>query len=114
MLKGLLRIKDAAQGLLYNSESDYPFEVVQLNAPSTSLEQDLMAVVGKSNGAKVERITLEHFFRNMVKVYPDASAEQEMTALKYKNLQDELLQELQDVSVYKIGEVQLDAFIIGK
>lgn len=110
MEQALQRIKKASEGLLYRSESDYPFEVVHLNASSTSLEQDLIKLSTNITDVKVEKVTLEHFIRNMVKVYPDASSEQEMMALKNKNLQDILQHELQDVSVYRIGKIQIDAF----
>lgn len=114
MNEGLQKIKAAAEGLLYISESDYPFELVHLKATSVALEQHLIRLSNHTIDAKVEQVTLEHFFRNMVKIYPDASSEQEMMALKYKNLQDVLLHELQVVTVYRVGEVQFDAFIIGK
>ncbi len=113
MNERIQKIKDAAEGLLYRSESDYPFELVQLNT-SSSLEQNLIQLSTNIKNAKVEKVTLEHFFRNMIKVYPDDVAEQEMMALKYKNLQDVLQHELQDVTVYRVGEVLVDAFIIGK
>lgn len=114
MNERLQKIKEASEGLLYRSESDYPFEMVQLKESSTSLEQELIRSSTNVKDAKVEQVSLEHFFRNMIKVYPDASAEQEMMALKFKNLQDVLQHELQDVAIYRIGEVQVDAFIIGK
>ena len=114
MEQALQKIKEASEGLLYRSESDYPFELIHTKALSVALEQELISSSNKGTDTKVETVTLEHFFRNMVTVYPDASAEQEMMALKFKNLQDVLLYELRDVSVYKIGNVQVDVFIIGQ
>ena len=114
MEQALLKIKEASEGLLYRSESDYPFELVHISAPSAALEQEFISASNKGTDTKVETVTLEYFFRNMVKIYPDAIAEQEMMALKYKNLQDVLQHELQDVTVYRIGEVQVDVFIIGQ
>ena len=113
MDEGLEKIMAAVEGLLYRSEADNPFEVVQFKSLS-SLEQGLIKLSTNLTDAKVEHVTLEYFLRNTVKVYPDASAEQEMIALKYKNLQDVLQHELHDVSVYRIGEIRIDAFIIGK
>ena len=101
-------------GLSYRSESDYPFELVHLKEPLSSLEEELLALLAKEKDTKVEQVTLEHFFKNMVKIYPNDRAEQEMRALKFKNLQDVLQYELQDVTVYRIGEVEVDAFIIGR
>ena len=68
MGEGLQKIKKAAEGLLYRSESDYPFEVVHLKAPITSLEEELISSATKIIDAKVEWFTLEHFFRNIFSI----------------------------------------------
>ena len=114
MEQALQKIKEAAAGLLYRSESDYPFELVHLKVPASSLEAELLLVATKSTDAKVEKVTLEHFFRNMVKIAPDDAAEQKELVSKYQQLQSVLQEALPDVSVYRIGEVLIDAFIIGK
>jgi hypothetical protein len=114
MEPGLQKIKDAASGLLYLSESDYPFEEVCLGGSSSSLEERLLALSGKAKSVQVEQITLEHFLRNMVKVYPGATPEQQQTAQRFQYLQQVLQEELTDINVYRIGNIQIDAFIIGK
>lgn len=114
MEPGLQKIKDAASGLLYLSESDYPFEVVDLGGSSSSLEERLLALSGKTKSVQVEQITLEHFLRNMVKVYPGATPGQQQTAQRFQYLQQVLQEELTDINVYRIGSIQVDAFIIGK
>lgn len=114
MEQALQRIMEASEGLLYRSESDYPFELVHLIAPAASLEKELISLSTNVTDAKVEQVTLEHFFRNMVKVYPDASLEQKETAVKYQKLQAVLQEELAHVSVFRVSEVLVAAFILGK
>lgn len=114
MEPGLQKIKDAASGLLYLSESDYPFEAVHIQADASSLGDHLLAHSGKPKGTQVEPITLEHFLRNMVKVYPGATPGQQQTAQRFQYLQQVLQEELTDINVYRIGSIQVDAFIIGK
>ena len=110
----LQRIKEAAEGLLYPSESDYPFEAVLFEEETASLEERLTALSGKEKGSFVERVTLAHFFRNAVNVYPDATPEQKAIAERFVHLEKMVQQELDSVAVYRIGGVQVDAFIIGK
>lgn len=114
MHSGLQKIKDAAAGLLYLSESDYPFEAVHIQADASSLGDHLLAHSGKPKGTQVETLSLEYFFRNMVKVYPGATPEQQHTAQRFQYLQQVLQEELTDINVYRIGNIQIDAFIIGK
>ena len=114
MNEGLQKIKYASEGLFYISESDYPFELVHMKTASTLLEQELLLISNKGMDAKVEQVTVEHFFRNMVKVYSEASPEEKEIAAKYQQLQTILQQELGDVNVYRVGEIWVDAFIIGK
>ena len=62
----------------------------------------------------VETQTVDYFFRNMVKTYPGYSEEQQATAQRFLKLQELLRQKLKDAQVYRIGSIQIDAFIIGR
>jgi hypothetical protein len=50
----------------------------------------------------------------MTKVYPNSTPEQLKTAQRFQNLQKVLKEVLADIQVYRIGEIQIDAFIVGK
>jgi hypothetical protein len=109
----LQQIQQAAQGLFFLSESDYPFEIVQLQKAG-SIENELLALANKPAGTAIEKTTLDYFLRNMTRIDPDASSEQHDTAQRFKHLQEILKEKLSDIHVYRIGHVQIDAFIIGK
>jgi hypothetical protein len=110
----LQKIKQAAEGLLYRSESDYPFDTISLPHASNALEDQLQPLSGKGKDARIEVVTLEHFFRNMVKVYSDATPEQLQVAKRYQHLLQVLNEELSDCKVYRIGAIQIDIFLVGK
>jgi hypothetical protein len=112
MNKELREIADASKGLVFMSESDHPFEVVELK--SNDPEKEIRQLSGKMGDALLEKQTIDYFFRNMVKVYPEYSDGQRTIAERFLKLQELLKQKLKDVQVYRIGSVQIDAFIIGE
>ena len=106
-------IKEAAQGLRYISETDHPFEVRELD-PNKHVAESVLALCNREPGTQVEKQTLDYFFRNMVKVYPGASDEEQALAKRFMQLQVLLQQKLEDVEVYRLGEITIDAVIAGK
>lgn len=109
----LQKIKQAADGLYFMSETDSPLVLFQLTEKE-NVEQQLLHLSGKESGAIVTQQELEYFLRNMVKTYPGADAQQLQTAQRFQQLQQLLHQVLTDVKVYRIGEVNVEAFIVGK
>jgi hypothetical protein len=109
----LQQIQQAAQGLFFLSESDYPFEIVQLEKAG-SIENELLRLANKPASTAIEKTTLDYFLRNMTRIDADASPEQQETAQRFINLQKTLKEKLTDIQVYRIGSIQIDAFIIGK
>ena len=108
----LEKIKAAAEGLLFMSESDHPLEIITIN-PQHEVEKEIKTLSGKDD-SQIEIQTVDHFFRNHIRTYPDEPAEQTVRAKRFVNLVDTLKKNLDDVKVYRIGSVQVDAFIIGK
>ncbi len=109
----LQQIQQAAQGLFFLSESDYPFEIVHLEK-ADSIENQLLGLANKPAGTAIEKTTLDYFLRNMTRIDPDATVEQHDIAQRFKRLQDTLKEKLSDIQVYRIGRIKIDAFAIGK
>lgn len=114
MQADLQKIREASEGLLFMSEADYPFELVYMEEPVAAPDQKLLALSGKEEGSPLEKVDLPYFFRNQVRVYPESSPEQQARAQRFQRLQQVLQEELTDVEVYRIGTIDIDAFIIGK
>jgi hypothetical protein len=112
MHKDLEQLAEAARGLLYISESDRPFEVVELK--SNDVEKEIKQMAQKPGDTAVETQTVDYFFRNMIKTYPPSSEEEQATAQRFLKLREVLKQNLAGVQVYRIGSIQVDAFLIGK
>ena len=114
MTPDLQSIKKAAEGLLFISESDHPFELVLIEDKPASISNKIIQLAKKPAGTAVEKQDLDYFFRNMIKVYPEFSTAQKITAQRFSSLVKVLRENLTDIHVYRVGEVQVDAFIIGQ
>lgn len=114
LLEGL---RQHTQGLLYQSETDSPLEVVYYPAVSgggAPAAAELTAWAGKPVQEKIETEALPHFFRNVTRETPDIEAETKQAALRFQQLQEFLELHLQEVQVYRVGHRSITALILGR
>lgn len=105
------KLESAASGLLMMSESDYPF--TYFSSSADTINDDLaLQLAGKPAGTTIEVITLDYLFRNMANAESGSVSPEE--AARFQNLAGTLQQELTDLTVYRVGDVQVDVFITGK
>jgi hypothetical protein len=109
----LEKINNAASGLLFMSETDAPFEAVEFS--EASLDQVKQKIrSSSSSGDNLEEQEADYFFRNHVKEYPEHGEEEKAQIQKFKTLILLLKENLADIKVYRVGSIQIDAYIIGK
>ena len=110
------KLKKAAEGLYFMSESDHPFETVGFKPekPEEPIESSLLEYLGLPEGTVVEKQDLTYFLRNQTRDLPEHGTEEKARAQKFRELEALLKQEIPDISVYRIGQVQIDAYLIGK
>ncbi len=85
VLYSLLRIHNAAKGLLYTSESDYPFLLVHYGSDFV-------------RPANARTVYIDDFFKNK----------------ELGHLKSVLQKELRDINVFRLGEIEIDAYVIGR
>jgi hypothetical protein len=109
-------LTEATDGLLYPSESDYPFEYVEWDLPdSKSLtEEQVRRCSGQSSDAPVVVQSLDKLFGQLTEVKDWYGEEETKTAGQYAALKEKLEKELTDIQVFRIGSIETDVFIIGK
>ncbi|WP_114783933.1 nuclease A inhibitor family protein [Botryobacter ruber] len=109
-------LKKAADGLLMLSETEEAIECFFHEKPDHEpFTPDLVVKwAGKPAGKKVEVQELDYFFRNMVREDPDEGPQQHEQAARFRNLVATLKELLQDVKVYKIDEIGVDVYILGR
>ena len=110
------KLRNAAFGLYFMSESDFPLEIFTPDTQPPAGLSDLVLLdwAQKPAGSPIEKVELPFFFRNQVRQLPEHSPVEKNRAERFRNLQKVLLEELTDVTVYRIGKTQVSAFIIGK
>lgn len=106
----LEELRRAADGLWYMSESDYPFEAVRLEGAGEPGPARLRELAGAEKGARVETRSLEEFFREGAGV----RAGERPGPASFEGVLRALRENLADVRVYRIGEVNIPVYVLGR
>jgi len=104
------KLENAASGLLMMSESDYPFEYLNTNERQLN-DALVLKLAQKPEGTPVEQTTIEHLLRNLID--PTSGSVNLATAQRFQQLMATLKQELSNLTVYRVGDVQVEVFILG-
>ncbi|MBV6627331.1 MAG: nuclease A inhibitor family protein [Rivularia sp. (in: Bacteria)] len=110
------KIKSLSQDLVWMSESDYPFDTFTWS--NQELEEvntkNLLEKTNHSLDAPVKVIDMEKFFQRATVEKDWYDSEEKETAQKYQALVETLKQNLDNIQVYKIGDVEIDVYIVGQ
>lgn len=110
----LADLKRASEGLFIMSESDYPFETVYLDGKIELSAQYLRQMAGKNDDATVETRSIEEFF-GAATFEPDwKKGENLIRTPDYQSVVRLLEENLTDLRVFKVGEINIPVFILGK
>ncbi|MEA5621727.1 nuclease A inhibitor family protein [Nostoc sp. UHCC 0251] len=107
------KLKEASTGLLMMSESDYPFEVVQWEGAAPATQEKILQLTG-SQDLPVEIVDLDYLFRNCAFEQEWHNELQKKDVKKFQALIQTLKGNLSDISVYRVGQINIDAYIIGQ
>lgn len=106
-------LQETTEGLLYMSESDYPFEVIRWDGSEQLSPEYLLRVAGGHYSAKVEETTVEKFFRVAAGEQEWKDGAQLELARKYQLLLKLLKENLKDIKVYRVGEINISVYVVG-
>jgi hypothetical protein len=110
-------LTEASEALYYPSESDEPFEYVELTFPPEAeplSERSVAEFLGRRPNNYAEEISLEDFFEPVTTVEDWYENEDRNTVDQYFRLKDVLQTNLTDVRVFRVGRVEIDVYLIGK
>jgi Nuclease A inhibitor-like protein len=106
-------LTQATTDLLWSSESDYPFELVTWDRNVEMTPTALFSKLEQPN-VSIELITLTDFFAPVLSV-EDWYEEEELAQVKrYTDLFHAIESNLADVHVFRVGEVEIAVYIVGK
>ncbi|MEH2220367.1 MAG: nuclease A inhibitor family protein [Nostoc sp.] len=107
------KLKEASTGLLMMSESDYPFEVVQWEGAAPATQEKILQLTG-SQDLPVEVVDLDYLFRNCAFEQEWHNELQKKDVKKFQTLVQTLKDNLSNISVYRVGQINIDAYILGE
>ncbi|MGB3513366.1 MAG: nuclease A inhibitor family protein [Microcoleaceae cyanobacterium] len=110
------RLHETAKGLLWMSESDYPFEAfIWEFGGKVSLDNEIVLKITKhSLETPVKVIEFDSFFKRAITPKDWHKIEEYETVIRYQELVWIMKQYLLDLKVYKVGECKKDVYIVGK
>lgn len=108
------QLKSASEGLLWHSESDYPFKTVYWeNVDDISLHK-LLQKSNRPQGTTIEVKELDRFFSQATEEKDWYNSEEMAECQRYQALVNLLKTHISDIKVYRVGEVEIDVYILGK
>lgn len=110
----LRRLSAAADGLLYPSETDAPFVPFAWETMRDFSIDKLLLATRHNRNTPVDGMELDDFFAPVEHVEEWFDDNERETAERFALLHDTLDEVLTDVSVYRVGTVDISVYIIGK
>ncbi|MDB6022244.1 MAG: Nuclease inhibitor-like protein [Pedosphaera sp.] len=108
-------LQQATQGLLYQSETDAPFEIIHWPNGAASLDpKTVLKLSGHKPKDPVETMSVDEFFKPLTDVQAWFGKEEKAAAQKYRQLREVIQQQLNNPEVFKVGKIQVDVFIVGR
>lgn len=112
----LNKLKLATDGLLFMSESEYPFEVFfwQSQEKQQVNPEFILSKLNKPSDTKVEFVDLDSFFDVATTEEDWHSKEDKEIVKKYQDLVKIIKENLSDIKVARLGDIEIDAYIVGQ
>jgi len=101
-------------GLLFISESDHPLRVVRLGAAAESELPNLVRAAVSRSDAPVQCVALEASFQRATRAQPYHTDQDRVSVERYQTLVRFMSGELADARVYRIGEIEVDLYAVGR
>lgn len=106
----ITQLQRAATDLIYMSETDAPLEVVQWEQNP----EDLKTLLADQPGQPIETVPLEQFFRSQTQEHDWYNDDERERAGRFQALVALLNQHLQDIQVFKVGNVEKTVYVLGR
>ena len=109
------RLEEAAEGLLYTSESDRPFEWYQLPGGAKGWPYSVEEFARRAGmaGEPLEERDLDRFFARHIENTDPADTQTQALRPRYEALKEALRTELGDVRVFRTGRIEVQCFVVG-
>ncbi len=111
----IAQLNEKIDGLYFPSESDFPFEVIVWENFADSLfnTEKWLTHIGLPTDSPIEHTSLNYLFRNLSVEQAWHDELQKAQVAQFKALQDFLQTHLTDLTVYRVGRIEITVFILG-
>lgn len=112
----IAQLREKIDGLYFPSESDFPFEVIVWENFADDLfnTEKWLAQNGFPTDSPIENTSIDYLFRNLSVEQEWHDEVQKEQVAQFKTLQEFLQANLTDLTVYRVGRIEITIFIIGK
>ena len=109
-------LSDASSGLLYQTELDYPFEVVILDNTDKSAinKETILRLMKGSPQDYIEDFDFDFLFSTPTLEQYWHSADDKKRVVRYRNLVSLIKENLKDIKVFRKGRIYIDVYITGR
>lgn len=109
-------LQEATRGLMFMSESDYPFKVIRWEGVAELSPEYLCSVAGENTtaAAPVEERTVADFFRVAAGEQAWKGEVDIALAKRYQALVRLLEENLKEVKVYRVGDINIGVYVVGR
>ena len=108
-------LKKASKGLLYPSESDEPFTAFTWGkADGTLAPETVRKLTKRDTDEPVEEVSPADFFKDLTAEQDWHEKEEKAQVKKFRELEQALQGNLADVKVFRVGETNIDIYVVGK
>lgn len=110
----IAKLKTSSDGLLWMSESEYPFEPFLWEDAADLTADKFLQQLGKSPDTPVKIVDVDSFFSNAIAEHDWYDEEQKTEVKKCRHLLEELKANLTDIKVYCVGTIEVEIYIVGR
>ena len=110
----MTRIANAAAGLVYSSEADYPLEPFEWTDTAPFSPDELYKLTKLPQSTPVTQQDLGEFFAPMLYLPSEPTPEARARVKRFRSLVRVLRRNLSNPTVYKLGSVEMPTFIVGR
>ena len=107
------QLQEASNGLLLLSETDATFEVISWQAQGDLTPAKLLQLTNHPPNTPVELGTVDEFFAIATQEEDWHDQKERETPKRFQNLVNFLKQNLSQLQVYRVGSINIDAYIVG-
>ena len=107
------QLNQASQGLLWLSESDYPFQTLYWENVD-EIKAKLVELTKGTPEAKIAVREVDSFFKRAIEIKDWYKDEKKAECRRYQALVALLTNHLTNLKVYRVGEIEIDIYIVGR